>query len=225
VSHLIVKSKKQHIRLWFEFLKLSRIHSEYQEDETFSLNFYAPWGEIEDLKFDDWWPNHEHLFSLSETQVITKVKNRAGVLNVAIPLNQSISKSIEQLREIIRDQQHQLLLDQGVDPNSRKTTKVHLGVYETTPGVELRGRSIHEDLVMFQIWLSLGKPAINTSTIHAIRNTLKQRPKAKWIPSIIADEDPLDSSNMVRQLRRRLKRAEKICFSVSKGQFPGKNTI
>lgn len=224
-NRLIVKSKKQHIRLWFEFLKICLDSPKHRSNLEKLGSFYAPWGDVRDQKFDEWWIQHQHLFSITQVEEIKRVQKRKEILNIAIPLNQSLSVSVKQISQLIRDKQSEALISHGVDPTSRKTKKFVFGQYETTPGVEIRGRSIHEDLVMYQIWISLESPSLNMETVRLIRNALLSRPRAKWIPTIIADENPIDPSNTVRQLRRRLNRAQRVCDSVSNGEFPGKNSV
>lgn len=224
-NRLIVKSQKQYIRLWFEFLKLCFRNSKYSENLRMSQSFYAAWGDVSNVKFDDWWKSHQHLFSVAEVEEISRVSNSPSTINVAIPLNQTLSQTLSQLKKLIQTKQKERLLELGLDPDSAKTKKIGSGAFELTPGVEIRGRSLHEDLVMYQAWSSLGSPPINMSTIRGVRDILLARPKAKWVPTIIADNDPLDHANTVRQFRRRMKRVEKVCEAVSKGQFPGKNSL
>lgn len=224
-NRLIVKSQKQYVRLWFEFLKLCLGNSKYFDDLEASRSFYAPWGDVTDVKFDDWWKTHQHLFSVVKVEEIRRISNSPSTINVAIPLNQTLSQTLSQLKKLIEKKQDERLNELGLDSEGAKTKKVGLGAFELTPGVEIRGRSLHEDLAMYRAWQDLGSPSINMETIRGVRDSLLARPKAQWVPIIIADDNPLDISNTVRQFRRRLKRVEKVCEAVSKGQFPGKSSI
>ena len=218
-------SRKQHIRMWFEFYKLSLIDSDLSDNIKKSSDFYKPWGDIQSIKFDDWWKDHNDLFGITKVEEIKRVSNHPNSLNVSIPLNQTITNSIKELKIMIEDKQIERMTELGIDPSNKKTTTVGFGQYEFTKGVEVRGRTLNEILVIYQIWISLGKPPVNMDLIKTINKTLRSRPKSQWVPMIMIDEDPEDYLNLIRQVRRLIKRGQKIIESVSKGQFPGKSTL
>ena len=221
----IVKSRRQHIRLWFEFYKLCLDDPDLQENINKSADYYAQWGDVRDTKFDDWWKEKSHLFGATRVEVIKKVRNHPNNLHVSIPLNQSVTLSIQQIKEIIDTEQRNRLMDLGIDPNSKKSVAVGLGKYELTSGVEIRGRTLNEILVIYQIWTSLGKPAINIHLIKEIRAQLINRPKSKWVPFVMIDEDPIDPSNIIRQVRRLIQKGNQVAQSVSRGEFPGRSRL
>ena len=218
-------SRKQHIRIWFEFYKLSLINPDLSDNIKKSSDFYKPWGDIQSIKFDDWWKDHKDLFGITKVEEIKRVSNHPNSLNVSIPLNQTVTNSIKELRTMIEDKQIERMTELGIDPSNKKTTTVGFGQYEFTKGVEVRGRTLNEILVIYQIWISLGKPPVNMDLIKTINKTLRSRPKSQWVPMIMIDEDPEDYLNLIRQVRRLIKRGQKIIESVSKGQFPGKSTL
>jgi hypothetical protein len=218
-------SRKQHIRMWFEFYKLSLIDPDLSDNIKKSSDFYKPWGDIQSIKFDDWWKDHNDLFGITKVEEIKRVSNHPNSLNVSIPLNQTVTNSIKELRTMIEDKQIERMTELGIDPSNKKTTTVGFGQYEFTKGVEVRGRTLNEILVIYQIWISLGKPPVNMDLIKTINKTLRSRPKSQWVPMIMIDEDPEDYLNLIRQVRRLIKRGQKIIESVSKGQFPGKSTL
>ena len=218
-------SRKQHIRIWFEFYKLSLMNPDLSENIKKSSDFYKPWGDIQSIKFDDWWKQHKDLFGITKVEEIKRVSNHPNSLNVSIPLNQTVTNSIKELRTMIEDKQIERMTELGIDPSNKKTTTVGFGQYEFTKGVEVRGRTLNEILVIYQIWISLGKPPVNMDLIKTINKTLRSRPKSQWVPMIMIDEDPEDYLNLIRQVRRLIKRGQKIIESVSKGQFPGKSTL
>lgn len=218
-------SRKQHIRIWFEFYKLSLMNPDLSDNIKKSSDFYKPWGDIQSIKFDDWWKDHKDLFGITKVEEIKRVSNHPNSLNVSIPLNQTITNSIKELRTMIEDKQIERMTELGIDPSNKKTTTVGFGQYEFTKGVEVRGRTLNEILVIYQIWISLGKPPVNMDLIKTINKTLRSRPKSQWVPMIMIDEDPEDYLNLIRQVRRLIKRGQKIIESVSKGQFPGKSTL
>ena len=54
-SELTLRSKKQHIRLWFECLQICHFESRFKENLAKSQDFYEEWGDVTSVKFDDWW--------------------------------------------------------------------------------------------------------------------------------------------------------------------------
>ena len=227
-----IKSSKQHIRLWFEFYKLCLRDKSFRANLKKSKTFYAPWGDVESIKFDDWWKEHKNLFGTTQVEEISKVTNHPNSLNVTIPLNQPVSKSIKQLKEMIEERQVGRLKEIGIDPRRLKTKSVSFGSYETTPGIEIRGKTLYESQLMYSIWLEMGKPAVNTQYCLLVVKWFKSRKRSNWIPYLL-QQDPMKdkqgkwkySEDQLRQVRRYLKRAGKVCESVSKGEFPGRVTL
>jgi hypothetical protein len=225
MSHLLVKSHKQHIRLWFEFYKLILDDNLYSEN-LLSLNgFYSLWGDVTRVKFDDWWVIHSDLFGSLYVQEIDRVDSHPNTLNISIPLNLSSTTSLDQIKQIIENKQKERLDEIGIDPRRLKSSRVGFGDYELTSGVEIRGSVVHETLTLYRYWLEMGRPPINITLVNNIRELLNNRPRSKWIPFFMIDDNPDDPSNVIRQLRRRINRGKKICESVSLGEFPGGATL
>lgn len=227
-----IKSSKQHYRLWFEFYKLSLKETDFVENHEKSKDFYKPWGDVSNILFDPWWKEHKHLFGVSRVEQITKVVNHDNALNVAIPLNQPVSKSIKQLRELIEEQKSQRLEELGLQSYGRKSKSVSFGQYELTSGVEIRGKTLYEIQLMYTIWVDMGKPAINTEYCTEVVTRLRNRPRSNWIPYLLSISPIKDrmgnlryTDDQLRQVRRYIKKGIKICESVSKGQFPGRNNL
>lgn len=210
-----IKSNYQLIRLWFEFYKLAL------KDDRLSLNFettkkyYQPWGDVSDIKFDDWYKSHSHLFLLKITE-IKRVPRNKNVLNVSIPLSQTITESLRQLKELLLEKQTENR------PNS----------YEFTKGININGKTLYEIQLIYTIWLDLNKPPINTKFIYEVVTKLRNRPRSKWVPYIVQiqpkklrDGSFEYTDDQIRQMRRYIKKAEQICHSVSLGQFPGKSSL
>ena len=218
-------SRRQHIRIWFEFYKLSLTDPDLSENIQRSSDFYKPWGDVTSIKFDDWWKDHKDLFGVTRVEETKRISKHPNSLNVMIPLNQPVTNSIKQLRLMIEEKQNERLTELGIDSSSKKTSSVGFGQYEFTKGVEVRGRTLNEILVIYQIWISKGRPPINMELIKSINETLRSRPKSTWVPMIMIDEEPEDYLNLVRQVRRLINRGKKITETVSKGQFPGRSTL
>lgn len=224
LKRLIVKSRKQHIRLWFEFYKLALQDPDLAKNIEQSRGFYSPWGDVNSISFDDWWKTHRSLFGVTQVEVVDRVKRDENTINLAIPLNLPISSIMDEVKRLVGDAQTSRLIELGIDPRTKKTQRVGLGHYELTDGVEIRGKVLHETLIILQIWVQSGRPPVNENFVELVRNTLKDRPVAKWVPMFMIDENPLDPSNVVRQMRRRIERGKEVCRAVSKGEFPGKQT-
>jgi len=218
-------SKRQHIRLWFEFYKLALADPKLAQNLERSADYYRPWGDIRSAKFDDWWKEHKDLFGPTRVEEVRRVSNHPNALNVVIPLNQPLTHSLKELKALIELRQSERMKELGYSDAKPKTASRGFGRYEFTKGVEIRGRTLNEILVIYQIWNSLGKPAVNMSLIKTINERLRSRPRSKWVPLIMIDETPEDYLNLIRQVRRLIKRGDRIIEAVSKGQFPGKSTL
>jgi hypothetical protein len=215
MSRLQLKSNYQLIRLWFEFYKLALTDNRLFLNFEKTKKYYQPWGDITDIKFDDWYKSHSHLFLLKISE-ITRVSKNKNVLNVSIPLSQTVTESLRQLKELLVEKQSENR------PNS----------YEFTKGIKINGKNLYEIQLIYTIWLDLNKPPINSKFIYEVVTRLKNRPRAKWVPHIIqfqpkrlGNERLEYTDEQIRQIRRHIKKAEKICQSVSLGQFPGKSSL
>lgn len=218
--------------MWFEFYKMALKDSDLSDNITKSKEFYKPWGDITDQKFDRWWKEHRSLFGQSHVAEIDRVHLHPNTLNVAIPLNQPVSTSIKQLKELVESKQMARIEELGLNSYGMKTKSISFGQYEPTPGVEIRGKTLYEIQLMYSIWLDMGKPAINTEYCLKVVEWMRSRPRAKWIPYLLQQEPSLDrkgnlryTDDQLRQVRRYIKKGQKVCEAVSKGQFPGRNNL
>ena len=224
--HPVIKSQKQHIRLWFEFYKLAYEDPSLQDNLTKVATFYQSWGNPRSVKFDDWWKQHADLFGATRVEVASKVSKTPNVLTVNIPLNVPVSLALAEVKLLIEAKQSERLIELGLDPQSSKSRRAAFGKYEIN-AKELRGRPLHESLVLYQIWLGQGKPKINSTFMQAVKDTLRTRPKAKWLPGFLLQEADVDrkgnlrfTEEQIRQMRRSIKKASNVCLAVSKGMFP-----
>lgn len=226
MSYPIVKSRRQHIRLWFEFYKLALDDSALQANLAKVRTFYEPWGDPRGLDFREWWKDHGYLFGGTQVEEITKVPKAPNVLNLSIPLNLAVTKTLPEIKAMIEAKQRERLEQLGLGPKVGKSLKAAFGTYEIN-AKELRGRPLHEAHVIYCMWLDMGKPTINSAFLQAVRDRLRNRPKAKWLPSFLIREAELDrkgnprfAEEQIRQMRRSIKRAQDVCLAVSKGRFP-----
>ena len=226
MSHPQIKSRRQHIRLWFEFYKLALDDAALQGNLAKVSTFYQPWGDPRGVDFRVWWKDHGYLFGATQVEEATKVSKAPNVLNVSIPLNLPVSQVLPKIKELVEARQRQRLNELGLDPKAGKSLKAAFGTYEIN-AKELRGRPLHEAHVIYCIWLEMGKPTINSAFLQTVRDRLRNRPKAKWLPSFLIREAELDrkgnprfAEEQIRQMRRSIKKAQDTCVAVSKGMFP-----
>jgi hypothetical protein len=222
----IIKSRRQHIRLWFEFYKLALDDPALQTNLAKVRIFYEPWGDPRGIDFDEWWKDHAYLFGATQVEEAAKVSKAPNVLNVSIPLNLPVTKTLPEIKALIETKQRARLEQLELDPKGAKSLTAGFGTYEIN-AKELRGRPLHEANVVYRIWLEMARPTINSAFLQAVRDRLLNRPNAKWLPSFILREPEADrkgnlrfTEEQIRQMRRSIKRAQDVCLAVSKGRFP-----
>lgn len=222
----LIKSRRQHIRLWFEFYKLALDDPSLQTNLAAVRIFYEPWGHPRGVDFDEWWKDHGYLFGATQVEEATKVSKAPNVLNLSIPLNLPVTKTLPEIKALIEAKQRERLEQLGLDPKSAKSLSAGFGTYEIN-AKELRGRPLHEAHVVYRIWLEMAQPTINSKFLQAVRDRLLSRPNAKWLPSFLLREAEADrkgslrfTEEQIRQMRRSIKKAQDVCLAVSKGRFP-----
>lgn len=222
----IVKSRRQHIRLWFEFYKLALDEPSLQANLAKVRIFYDPWGEPRGIDFDEWWKDHSYLFGATQVEAAARVSKAPNVLNISIPLNLPVTKTLPEIKALIETKQRERLEQLGLDPKGSKSLSAGFGTYEIN-AKELRGRSLHEAHVVYRIWLEMAKPSINSDFLQEVRGRLQSRPNAKWLPSFLLREAEADrkgnlrfTEEQIRQMRRSIKKAQDVCLAVSRGRFP-----
>ena len=216
MSNPNIKTYYQYIRLWFEFYKLSLKDKSLKENIKKSKDYYKPWGNISNKKFDDWFKDHGHLFPITKIKEIKdKPRNLPSTINLSIPLNQPVTILLRELKELITKKQKQT-----PPPN-----------YEFTKGV-IRGKTLYEILLIYTLYIEHNKPPINVDFINKLNNFFSNRKRSKWKPYIIGSYDPslmknykTDNESTIRQLRRYIKKGQSVCKAVSIGKFPGNSYL
>lgn len=230
----IMKDRKQLIRLWFEFYKLCFRQEEFSSNLAKSSEYYKAWGDVRGILFDEWWASHKSLFGGTRVTEINHVVNQPNAINVTIPLNQPISRSLEELKALIQKKQQLRFEELGIDASQMKSRIPYFCSYEFTKGVEIRGKTLYEILLMYTIWLDMEKPKINTAYCIEVVNRLQSRPRSKWIPYILQAPPKAAARNInklqysesqLRQVRRYIEKGKQVCRSVSNGDFPGKSNL
>jgi len=232
MSAPIIKSRRQHLRLWFEFYKLCHRIFELKGNLKESAEFYAPWGDVRNVKFDAWWKDHQHLFGETLVQEVSAVTPHPDVMHLAVPLNQTVSMSLEQIEGLIKAKQTNRLKDRGINPLDLKSKSIGFGQFKFTEGVEIRGATLNDILITYATWLEFDRPAVNSKFCQKLREVFEERPISTYIPYLISIKAQMDKNGnlrfdegQVRQIRRYLKRGQEVCRSVSSGSFPGTSRL
>ena len=224
-----MRSKKQHIRLWYECLQICRSEPDYSDNLKQSSDFYEEWGNVTNVKFDDWWKEHKYLFDDVYVKEINKVSNSPNVINLSIPLNEKVSVITDDVKRIIEKRQKDKLIEMGIDPSNLKSKNLGIGKYSFTQK-EIKGVFHYVNLEIYKIFLRLNKPPINRIFIMEIRKDFDSRKRSKLsrtilqIPSLEDFEKTYTTNvvldDVIRSIRRGIKGVEKTLTNVSYGRFP-----
>jgi hypothetical protein len=211
----IIKSNRQLIRIWYEFLRLSYEIPELKDNLKKSRSYYRKWGtknEILTTKFDKWWTDHKTLFEgvdLRESDTISKDPLN---LNVIVPIDAPIGESLRNFEEILRKKK-----------NETKDLKREYAFSKDKNRID--GYRLYEILMIFGYWLKSGSPRINSHLIDGFKERLKNRKRSVWRPNEFQDwnlgndEKKFDVSTA--RMRRTIRLGKKIADNVSQGVFPG----
>lgn len=215
----VLSYRREAYRLWFEYLRVAH-ESERQdvrEALKHSAEFYAPWGDVTNIKFDLWWKEKAHLFE--DKYVVRRLTageppNDPNALIVEIPLTLSQSALIKRVTEIVREE----FVNK---PSMKKSKKAPTALFRLTEGAEPKLDALREVLTVYRdVFLkhrnARGKALLNE--MRALYLNRKQKRFAK-IP------EPLDDAkgkleNRMRNLRRYISKAEQIVLNVANGRFP-----
>jgi hypothetical protein len=224
-----MRSKKQHIRLWYECLQICHSQPQYAENLAASAAFYREWGQVVGVKFDQWWREKRYLFDEVRVREVAKVSNTSNTVTLSIPLNEKISTITADVKKIIEKKQIERLKELGVDYTALKSKNLSVGKYSFTQK-EVKGLFHYVNLEIYKIYLQLGRPSINRQFIIEIRKSFDSRKRSQlrksvlYLPTMDQFETifltNVDLDNQIRTVRRGIKGVEKTLANVSKGQFP-----
>lgn len=224
-----MRSKKQHIRLWFDCLQICHSQTEYSDNLKRSSDFYDEWGNVNNIKFDDWWKEKKYLFDDITVREVSKVSNNPNVITLSIPLNEKVSVITGNVKRIVERRQKEKLIEMGIDPSNLKSKNLGVGKYNFTQK-EIKGVFHYVNIEIYKIYLRLNKPPINRKFIMEIRRDFDSRQRSKLSKTILhipqlEDFENTYSTNVslddvIRSVRRGIKGVEKTLTNVSKGLFP-----
>lgn len=212
-SNLLIR--KENYRLWFEFYKICCLSN--RTDIKLNLNkcrdFYQSWGDVKNIKFDDWWKSHSKLFEQPIVKIVKsedEMESPNGIL-IEVPLNQSVTETLSQLKEI-------LLKKQNLTNKKKKITLI--GRYQLTENSEPKLKTIRHILNIYRdVYLKNSRPKI-PKLLPIVTNYYKDKKKME-LPRVL-DERENDLDNVLRNLGRWMEKGNKITLNVSRGKFPGK---
>lgn len=223
-----MRSKKQHIRLWFECLQICHSDPQYSENLKQSKDFYEEWGNVTNIKFDAWWKHHKYLFEEVMVKEVSKVSNSPITMTLSVPLNENISTILKDVKWIVEQKQSERLIELGEDNSNRKSKSLGIGKYSFTQK-EIKGLFHYQNLEMYKIYLRLKKPPINRDFLIEVRKSFDKRVRSQLRRTMVnlpqmSDFDRLktnsDFEDVIRSIRRSLRGVEKTLTNVSKGRFP-----
>jgi hypothetical protein len=202
-------------RLWFYALQLA-----YRVDGLkINKKFYKEWGEVEGIKFGDWWrKNWRNLFGVSLG--VRQIENDTDYTNsvdgdsmiVRIPFNQSWSKTENELKTILE---------------TKPVTEKKLGKFYLTNSKRIDRRAIRLSLKAFEYRLNGYDPrqtAIRITNWYESKNNITTYPSSLYDmgKALLRGETIDATSSTYRSASRIIKRGERIVRNVAKGEFLGK---
>lgn len=223
-----MRSKKQYIRLWFEYLQICHFQSQYSDNLKKSKDFYEEWGDVREIKFDDWWKEHKYLFEDDYVKEVSRVSNSPNTITLSIPLNEKSSVITKEVKKIVGQRQSEKLIKMGLDPTQMKSKNVGVGKYSFTQK-EIKGLFQYVNLEIYKIYLDLNEPPINRDFLIEVRKRFDNRQRSKLKSSVgnLPHMDMFeryksnsDFEDVIRSFRRGIRGVEKTLLNVSHGRFP-----
>ena len=216
---------KELYRLWFEYLKVAIASKDPEIRSALdrSAAFYAPWGDVAGVKFDDWWSTHRDLFV--EERAIREISGESFVreqetIYLAIPLNESVTDQLKKLKTVLTAAHAQV-------ESQRKKLKnktVVTGAFRPTEGAEPKLTPVREMLTVYRDVYMAHTPPLKgkalLDAIHAFYVGRKNKKHAK-VPYALMTA-ARDSESTLRNVRRYIKKAHQVVLNTAGGEFPGK---
>ena len=214
--------RREAFRLWFEYLKLAKASN--NKDIIGALKkseeFYKPWGDVSNVKFDEWWKSHGHLFEEKytvRTMASGELPRDPEALILEIPLTLSPTDLLERVKVLIQK------ASDAKDRSSSKIKKAPSANYRLSSGAEPKLDALREMLTCYRD-VYLKNPKLRGETLlDATHKYYLGRKNKKWakIPMALLLGDYGEKTKSMRNLRRYIQKAEQITLNVAKGEFPG----
>lgn len=214
--------KKETIRIWYEFYKIAK-NSNDLKIVTAIQNasvYYASWGTVKNVKFDDWWKVHAYLF---KEQAVRQVNKDSDIdfsnnLVLEIPLNESIRELSIKIQKIVSTVHKK-------KPNSPKSRKIVTGKYRVSDDSEPKLLILKDVLNVYRDVYLKNSSLQGMKLLDKVYEYYKSRPRNKRIPNALNHFDSKklsEKQRVTRNLRRWMQWAKQIELNVTKGKFPGK---
>ncbi len=212
MNKLIIR--RESYRQWFEFYKLalnSKVDNVVQAVKT-TKDFYEPWGDVLNTKFDDWWKKHDHLFDEPQVILIESLEQRQtdNSVIVEIPMNRAVSALLVDVKKILEKHTKK-------KPNYRKRKTVFSKNYRMTVGSEPKLKTLKDVLKIYRDVYLKNKKLRGQKFHCAVRDYYGARVSNKKIPSSIV----VGHESSMRNLRRWIQWGDAIVLNVANGEFPG----
>jgi len=223
-----MRSKKQHIRLWFECLQICHSDPQYSENLKQSKDFYEERGGVTNIKFDEWRKDHKYLFDEVMVKEVSKVSKSPNTMTLSIPLNENVSSIIKDVKRMVEQKQSARLIELGEDQSNRKSKRLGIGKYSFTQK-EIKGLFHYQNLEMYKIYLRLRRPPINRNFLMEVRKSFDSRVRSQLRRTMVnlpqmrdfeRYKSNSDFEDVIRAVRRSIKGVEKTLKNVSLGKFP-----
>ena len=214
--------------MWFECLQICRSDPQYSENLKQSKDFYEEWGNVTNIKFDDWWKDHKYLFDEVMVKEVSKVSKSPNTLTLSIPLNENVSSIIKDVKRMVEQKQAARLIELGEDQSNRKSKRLEIGKYSFTQK-EIKGLFHYQNLEMYKIYLRLRRPPINRNFLIEVRKSFDSRVRSQLRRTMVnlpqmrdfeRYKSNSDFEDVIRAVRRSIKGVEKTLKNVSLGKFP-----
>ena len=213
--------RREAYRLWFEYLKVARKSSLASVREALkkSGTFYAPWGDISNVKFDHWWKEKGYLFEdkfvIRRLSAGEKPSNPKSLI-VEIPLSRSPTMLIKDVKALIQE------AFASQERAFRKSKKAPTSAYRLSDGAEPKLLAVREMLTVYRDVYLKNKDMRGTDLLEKVHAFYLARKRRAKVPTPLLYDKYGDKSVAMRNMRRYITKAERVMLNVANGQFPGK---
>jgi len=199
-----VQGTKQQYRIWFEYYKIAKFKgTKEQRANLKSLDkktgFYREWEPInDDTKFDEWWKEKNHLFGDTRVKEISRVASNPLALNISIPLTETASKAVREVKDLIDQKQAEWWKTVGRTANPARLKNRAIPAKYPITG-EIKGADQHSIQLVFKLWVDLNRPAVTDDFLDHVEKWFRSRPKSKWLPRNLqpkVEDDAWDERTM-----------------------------
>ena len=214
--------RKEAFRLWFEYLKLAHKSRKVDVKRAIenSSDFYSDWDMNSDIKFDEWWKSHAHLFEEKYTIRALKageLPNDPDALIIEVPLTLAPSVLLERIKDIVH------MASEKKERTSKKGKKRASSNFKLSDGAEPKLDAVREMLTVYRD-VHLTNPRLRgEKLLDACHSFYLGRKNKRWakIPLALMPDTDGDKVRAMRNMRRYIQKAEKVLLNVASGEFPG----